>query len=115
MNHGVIILVTGVITDRYLLKHPRLSKQVFHYKTLDWNFKYCSVQIEKTSYWLTDKQLMSIHVLLCQGMRFSVGFPTTINKPSILNWVNLRAWKQLTDYVLCICHQNQMQFRLPWQ
>ena len=37
----------------------------FYYKTLLWNFKYCRVQIEKVSYWLSSKQSMSNHVSLC--------------------------------------------------
>ena len=32
------------------------------------------------SYWLTDKQSISNHVSLCQGLCFSTGFPITINK-----------------------------------
>ena len=41
--------------------------------------------------WLTDKQSMSNHVSLCQGIRFSIGFPLTISKPQILNWVQLES------------------------
>ena len=31
------------------------------------------------------------HVLLCQGTRFSIGFPIAINKPQILNWVQFES------------------------
>ena len=34
---------------------------------------------------------MSNHVPLCQDMRFSIGFPITINKLQILNWVQLES------------------------
>ena len=33
---------------------------------LPWNFKYCSVQIEKVCYWLTVKQTLPNHVPLCE-------------------------------------------------
>ena len=58
---------------------------------LHWNSKYCRVQIENVSYWLTDKQSMSNHVSLCQDMRFSIGFLIIINKLQILNWVQLES------------------------
>ena len=53
---------------------------IYYHKTLHWNFKYCFAQIEDVSYWRTDKQLMSNHVSLCQGMHFSIGFPMTISE-----------------------------------
>ena len=53
----------------------------FYYKTIHWNFKYSRVQIENAYYWLTENQSMSNQVSLCQGMRFSIAFPITINKP----------------------------------
>ena len=58
---------------------------------LYWNSKYCHMQIENVSYWLTDKQSMSNHVPLCQDMRFSIGFPITINKLQLLSWVQLES------------------------
>ena len=48
----------------------------FYYKTY-WDFKYCRVQVENVSHWLTDKQLMSNHVSLFEDMRFSIGTPIT--------------------------------------
>ena len=51
---------------------------------LHWNFKYCREQIEKVSYWLTDKQSISSHVSLSQSIGFTIDFPITINKPQIL-------------------------------
>ena len=45
---------------------------------------------------LTIKKSISNHVSLCQGMRFFIGFPITITKPS-------------TNHVLWIYHQNQTQ------
>ena len=49
------------------------------------------MQIENVSYWLTDKKSMSNHVPLCRDMYFSIGFPITINKLQILNWVQLES------------------------
>ena len=54
------------------------------------------MQIENVSYWLTDKKSMSNHVPLCQSMRFSIGFPITINKPLILNWVQLESLETIS-------------------
>ena len=51
---------------------------------LHWNLKYCRQQIEKVSYWLTDKQTISNHVSLSQGIGFTIDFPISINKPQIL-------------------------------
>ena len=51
------------------------------YKTLHWNFKYFRVLRENLSYWRTEKQSMTNHVSLCQGMGFSIDFLITINKP----------------------------------
>ena len=75
----------------------------FYYKTLNWNFKYCCVQIENVSYWLKDKQSKSKHVSLRQGIRFSIGFPLTTNLRFSIGF-SLRACKR---YVLCTCHQNR--------
>ena len=52
----------------------------FYYKTALWNFKYCRVQIEKVSYWLSSKQVMSNYVSLCQDMRFLLAFPQQLIK-----------------------------------
>ena len=46
-----------------------------------------------------DKQLMSNHVSLCQGMRFSIGFPKTY---SILDWVYFESLETINK--LCILY-----------
>ena len=46
---------------------------------------------------------MSNHVPLCQGMRFFIGFPKTINKPYILNQAQLDSLKTINKLcTLCL-------------
>ena len=106
-KHGDIILHRSQLVDLYWNIYASASKW-FYYKTLFWNFKYCCVQIEKVSYWLSSKQSMSNHVSVCQDMRyvFLIGFPTTINKPEIVNWIWVEGLETIKKLCISDSHDN---------
>ena len=91
---------------------PHLSASAsrwFYYKTVHWNFKYCGVQTENVSYWFTVIQSISNHVSWSHA--FLTGFPVTISKLEIFNWISVKGLDTINRF--CTLYFSLKRFTSP--
>ena len=91
---------------------PHLSasaSRLFYYKTVHWNFKYCGVQTENVSYWFTVIQSISNHVSWSHA--FLTGFPVTISKLEIFNWISVKGLDTINRF--CTLYFSLKRFTSP--